>query len=154
MSSSTPSPRAFRDIVSAAKGSAATYAHSNGVPANTRDSRQHTCGGVREDEAEVSLWSLSRHGESELTVCVAPAFGSHDNEFVLLWGLPGINFAGRSEWRVSADLAAERLVRVLPDWNLLDADIVTILNPRTIRTVPPEALMQDLISAFSGRGWV
>gem|GEM_PF-1185560 len=84
---------------------------------------------------------------------MAPAFGSHDDEFVLLSGLPGINFAERSEWSVSADLAAKRLVRVLPDWNLLDADIVTILNPRTIRTVRAEALLQDLISAFSGRGW-
>ncbi|GEM_PF-5932441 len=68
MGSSTPSPPALRDIVSAAKGSAATYAHSNGVPANTRYFRQHTCGFVREDEAEVSLWSLSQHGESEQTV--------------------------------------------------------------------------------------
>lgn len=151
MSSSAPSPQASRDV---AKGSAANYAHSHGVPANTRDFRQHTCGFVREDEAEVSLWSLSQRGESEQTVCVAPAFASHDDEFVLLWELSGISFAERSEWSVSADLVAKRLVRVLPDWNLLDADIVAILNPRTIRTVRAEALRQNLISAFSGREWV
>jgi len=62
MSSSTPLPSTFRDMVSAAKLSAATSAHSSGVPASKRDFRQHACGAVREDEPEVSLWSLSEHG--------------------------------------------------------------------------------------------
>jgi len=84
---------------------------------------------------------------------VAPAVGTHDDEFVLQWGLSVIDFAERSEWSASADLAERRLVRILSDWNLLDADIVMILNPPTIRTVRVEALLQDLSSAFSGRGW-
>lgn len=67
--------------------------------------------------------------------------------------LSGIDVAERLEWSASADLAAKRLVRFLPDWNLLDADIAMTLNLPTIRTVRAEALLQDLSSAFSGRGW-
>jgi DNA-binding transcriptional LysR family regulator len=131
----------------------ATYARSRGLPADPRDLKQHTCGVVREDEADVSLWSLSQRGKAAQTIRVSPAFSSNDGEVVLQWVLSGMGIAERSEWSVSADLAAKRLVRVLPDWNLPDADIVAILNPRTVRTARAEALLQDLVAAFSGKEW-
>lgn len=131
----------------------ATYVRSRGLPADPRDLKQHTCGVVREDEADVSLWSLSQRGKAAQTIRVSPAFSSNDGEVVLQWVLSGMGIAERSEWSVSADLAAKRLVRVLPDWNLPDADIVAILNPRTVRTARAEALLQDLVAAFSGKEW-
>ena len=33
------------------------------------------------------------------------------------------------------DLSAGRLVRVLPDWSLPDADIVALLNSRSVRSL-------------------
>ncbi|WP_420793520.1 hypothetical protein [Roseinatronobacter alkalisoli] len=41
----------------------------------------------------------------------------------------------RSEWSVSTDLSAGRLVRVLQDWSLPDADILALLNPRAVRSL-------------------
>lgn len=45
------------------------------------------------------------------------------------WALDGFGIVERSEWSVSPDLQDGRLIRVLPDWSLPDADIVALLNP-------------------------
>lgn len=87
-------------------------------------------------------------------IWVDSAFGSNDGEFIRQWLLAGMGIAELSEWSVAADLMAKRLVRVLLDWRLPDADIVAILNPQAVATARAEAPLQDLVAAFTDNDWV
>jgi DNA-binding transcriptional LysR family regulator len=66
---------------------------------------------------------------------VQPVYGCNDGEVLRAWALAGFGIIERSEWSVSGDLRAGRLVRVLPDWSLPDANIVALLNPRGVRSL-------------------
>jgi DNA-binding transcriptional LysR family regulator len=44
--------------------------------------------------------------------------------------LAGLGVIMRSEWDIADDLATGRLVRILPDWQCPDADVVALLNTR------------------------
>ena len=76
-----------------------------------------------------SLWRLRRN-RSEVAVRVPPALWSNDGEVVKQWALMGQGIMLRSEWDVADDLRAGRLVRVLPEWKLPDADVVALVDQR------------------------
>jgi DNA-binding transcriptional LysR family regulator len=84
----------------------------------------------RENREDVTLWRLRRN-RSEVAVRVPPALWSNDGEVVKQWALMGKGIMLRSEWHVAEDLAAGRLVRVLPEWKLPDADVVALSDQRT-----------------------
>jgi len=46
------------------------------------------------------------------------------------WALMGKGIMLRSEWDVADHLREGRLVRVLPEWKLPDADVVALLDQR------------------------
>jgi DNA-binding transcriptional LysR family regulator len=63
-------------------------------------------------------------------VRVTPVLCSNDGDVVKQWALMGKGVMLRSEWDVADHLAAGRLVRVLPDWQLPDADVVALVDQR------------------------
>uniref|UniRef100_UPI0038F5FCAD LysR substrate-binding domain-containing protein n=1 Tax=Streptomyces turgidiscabies TaxID=85558 RepID=UPI0038F5FCAD len=62
-------------------------------------------------------------------VRIEPMLSSNDGEVVKTWALAHHGLIVRSEWDVAEDLAAGRLIRVLPNHRLPSADIVALLNP-------------------------
>ncbi|SDX65067.1 LysR family transcriptional regulator [Roseicitreum antarcticum] len=109
------------------------YARRFGLPQRPEEVSAHRVGVVRENRADTTLWPLTGPDGVETSLRVQSVFGCNDGEALRGWALDGYGIVERSEWSVSADLSAGRLVRVLPDWSLPDADILALLNPRAVR---------------------
>jgi DNA-binding transcriptional LysR family regulator len=99
------------------------------APARPDDLVHHDCLVLRENQEDVTLWRL-RRTRSEVAVRVPPTLGSNDGEVVKQWALMGKGIMLRSEWDVADHLKSGRLVRVLPDWKLPDADVVALVDHR------------------------
>jgi DNA-binding transcriptional LysR family regulator len=98
-------------------------------PLKPDDLAAHDCLVLRENQEDVTLWRL-RKNRSEVAVRVPPVLCSNDGDVVKQWALMGKGIMLRSEWDVADHLRAGRLVRVLPDWQLPDADVVALVDQR------------------------
>lgn len=132
------------------------YLKRQGTPARPQDLRSHQCIALRENEEDVTLWRFSRRrAASEPDVVrIEPMLSSNDGEVVKAWALADHGLIVRSEWDVAEDLAAGRLVRVLPNHRLPPADIVALLNPgRSGRARRTQAFVEHLRAALAPPPW-
>lgn len=127
----------------------AEYARRFGLPQRPEDIAAHRTGVVRENRADATLWPLTGPEGIELNLRVQPVYGCNDGEVLRAWALEGFGIVERSEWSISGDLRAGRLVRVLPDWSLPDADIVALLNPHAVRSLRIDKFVERLASEIS-----
>jgi DNA-binding transcriptional LysR family regulator len=127
----------------------ADYAERAGLPQNPEDVAAHRVGVVHENRADATLWPLTGSDGIEMNLRVQPVYACNDGEVLRVWTLEGFGIVERSEWSVSADLRAGRLVRVLPNWSLPDADIVALLNPRAVRSLRIDKFVERLASEIS-----
>lgn len=123
---------------------APSYVSRYGLPETPNDLSAHRIGVVREDQADVTLWSLCDTKKASKTIRIHPSFESNDGEVIRGWALTGLGIIERSEWSVAADLRAGRLLPVLPDWRLPNADVVALLNHHSVRTTRTEAFLAHL----------
>ena len=100
---------------------------AGGLPYN--ELAQHDCIVLRENNEDVTLWRL-RKKRSEVSVRVPAILSSNDGDVVKQWALRGKGLVMRSEWSVADSLADGSLVRVLPEWDLPDANVVALAARR------------------------
>lgn len=130
------------------------YLAVHGMPQTPDDLRHHKCIALRENEEDVTMWRFEQaQGEQRVNVRVEPAFASNDGEIVKAWGLAGLGVIVRSEWHVAEDIAAGRLVRLLPDWQLPDADVVVLMRNRHGRSARTLKFLEFLRAAFRPVPW-
>ncbi|MDJ0686868.1 MAG: LysR substrate-binding domain-containing protein [Alphaproteobacteria bacterium] len=130
------------------------YLAKNDRPLNPDDLQNHACGVVREDQADATLWTLTGpHGERH-TQRIRPAFASNNGEIIKSWAVAGMGIVLRSEWNVAAELVDGRLERVLENYALPDADIVALLNSRTLRSARTRYAVEALASRISSHSWL
>lgn len=79
----------------------------------------------------MTLWRFKDARQETATVRVNPATSSNNGAVIHDWALAGLGIVIRSEWNVADDLAAGRLRRILPDWEIPPADVVAMLAPAT-----------------------
>ncbi|KPA20301.1 HTH-type transcriptional regulator DmlR [Shimia sp. SK013] len=127
----------------------ASYINRAGLLQSPEDLSTHRIGVVRENRADASLWPLTGPDGIATNLRVRPVFDCNDGEVLRAWALEGFGIVERSEWSVSADLRAGKLVRVLPEWSLPDADIVALLNPRAVRSLRIDKFVERLGSEIS-----
>lgn len=127
------------------------YLSRSGVPQGPGDIAAHRVGVVRENSDDVTLWLMKGPDGAEESVRVDPVFACNDGEVLRGWAIDGHGIVERSEWSVAEDLRAGRLIRVLPDWALPDADIVALLNPRAVRASRMDAFLDRLAAEMPGR---
>ncbi|MGR3480908.1 LysR family transcriptional regulator [Salipiger marinus] len=120
------------------------YLDRHGRPEQPEEIAAHRVGVIREDRADASLWRLTRSDGRETRLRLRPDFACNDGEVLRIWALEGHGVIERSEWSVAPDLAAGRLIRLLPDWSLPDADVVALLNPRAVRATRIDAFLDRL----------
>jgi DNA-binding transcriptional LysR family regulator len=108
---------------------APAYLERRGAPRTPEQLTAHDCIVLRENQEDVTLWRLRRQ-RREVAVRVPPVLCSNDGDVVKQWSLMGKGIMLRSEWDVAEHLRAGRLVRVLPDWELPDADVVALAAHR------------------------
>jgi len=99
------------------------------APSRPEELAQHDCLVLRENQEDVTLWRLRRN-RKEVSVRVPSTLSSNDGEVVKCWALAGKGIMLRSEWDVADHLREGRLVRVLTDWKLPDADVVALVDHR------------------------
>lgn len=105
------------------------YLARHPAPRKPQELAAHQCIALRENEEDVTLWRF-RKGRNEVSTRVPAILSCNDGDVVRQWALRGKGLIMRSEWDVAASLAVGRLVRVLEDWRLPDADIVALVARR------------------------
>lgn len=117
------------------------------------DLMRHRCLVVRENDEDVTLWRFLHASREPETVRVRPTMCSNDGAVVRDWALAGRGIAIRSEWNVAADLAAGRLKRVLPNWEVPSADVVAMLGTRFGRSARTTAFLAMLRQSLVPPPW-
>ena len=91
----------------------------------------------------------------EEKVRIEPHLSSNDGEIVKAWALAGHGLIVRSEWDVSEDLRARRLIRVLPTYRLPSAPIVALIGTRREARAPRvDRFLQELVRHFLKPEWI
>jgi DNA-binding transcriptional LysR family regulator len=106
------------------------YLAQRPAPRNPKDLAEHDCIVLRENYEDVTLWRFRKKRNGEVAVRVPAILSSNDGEVVRQWALRGKGVIMRSEWDVAESLASGRLVRLLPGWELPDADVVALVARR------------------------
>lgn len=117
------------------------------------DLLRHRCLVVRENDEDVTLWRFLHASREPETIRIRPTMCSNDGAVVRDWALAGQGVAIRSEWNVAADLAAGRLKRVLPSWEVPPADVVAMLGTRFGRSARTTAFLAMLRQSLSPAPW-
>jgi len=129
------------------------YIARRGLPASVEELAAHACLVVRENE-RFDVWRLQRERDrAELRVRVGGPLSSNSGELVRDWCLAGHGIMLRSLWDIAGALASGDLVRVLPAYAMVDADIHW-LAPHTPATPKRIRLLVDFLAErFRGEPW-
>ncbi|MFT0532082.1 LysR family transcriptional regulator [Castellaniella hirudinis] len=103
------------------------YIAAHGLPTEPQALAQHSC--LRfSGFSTFPEWRLITGGRQQ-TVPVSGSMTSNDSEALLAAACAGIGILAAGEWLMSRDIAAGRLVRVLPDWQLDAAGGIYLVRP-------------------------
>jgi DNA-binding transcriptional LysR family regulator len=128
------------------------YLHNKGMPQTPQDLCHHDCIALRENDEDVTLWRFTVHGEAQ-PIRIEPVLACNDGEIVRDWALDGRGIIVRSEWSVSNDLASGRLVRVLENYRLPDANVVALFGSRDGGSRRVRVFVDELTSQFQPPPW-
>ncbi len=132
-----------RRLVCASPG----YLKTHGVPVTPQDLARHQCIVLRQNEDAYSLWRFTRGRRSE-TIKVRGGLSSNDGEVTLTWGLAGLGILQRAEWDLARYLRSGRLVRVLEDYDLPQADIYAVFPERHHLSAKVRVFVDFLVQYF------
>ncbi|AVJ29611.1 LysR family transcriptional regulator [Achromobacter spanius] len=135
-----------RRLVCASPG----YLKKHGIPITPHDLARHQCIVLRQNEAAYGLWRFTRGRRSE-TVKVRGNLSSNDGEVTLTWGLAGLGILQRAEWDLARYLRSGRLVQVLEDYALPQADIYAVFPERHHLSAKVRVFV-DFLVAYFGEG--
>jgi DNA-binding transcriptional LysR family regulator len=130
------------------------YLRDHGTPARPEDLAHHECLVAREHDERYDVWRLQKERDrSDMRVRVNGSLSSNSGELVRDWCLAGRGIMLRSLWDIAPQLASGELVRVLPGYAMVDADIHWLAPhqaqvPRRIRL-----LVDFLAERFRGEPW-
>ena len=103
------------------------YLELNGIPQTPKQIREHDCIALKENSEDVTLWRFSKNGIEE-SIRITPKLSSNEGGVVKKWALSDLGLILRSEWDIKTELVQGRLVRLLPNYTLPDANIVALLR--------------------------
>jgi DNA-binding transcriptional LysR family regulator len=87
-------------------------------------------------------------------VRIEPFLTSNDGGTVRDWAIAGLGIIARSEWDVAEHLQAGRLVPLLKEWKLPDADIVALISSRHDRSLRVARFLDHLHTVVSQLPWL
>ncbi|UWR55874.1 LysR substrate-binding domain-containing protein [Phaeobacter inhibens] len=121
------------------------YLKAHGEPRHPQELLKHACGVIREDQADVTMWSFKDPKGSRHSIRIRPAFASNDGEVVKAWACQGLGIVMRSEWSIARELRENKLRLVMEDYTLSSADVIALVSPKSLRTKRVEHLIDKLI---------
>jgi DNA-binding transcriptional LysR family regulator len=108
----------------------------------------HVCLVLRENDNDVSLWRFIGARRKEQTIRVRAALASNDGDVIKQWAIAGKGVMIRSEWDVADELRAGKLVRLLPQWALPEANVVALVPQRRGMSARSRAFIEFLAARF------
>lgn len=130
------------------------YIQRRGAPGTPSELGQHDCLIVRESDQRFDIWSLRKERDkADTRVRVQGPLSSNSGELVRDWCLAGRGIMLRSLWDIAAQLASGQLVRVLPGYAMLDADIHWLAPHRAQTPKRVRLLIDFLAERFRGEPW-
>ncbi|RQW62654.1 LysR family transcriptional regulator [Vibrio viridaestus] len=110
-----------------------TYLQSMPAIEHPKDLEHHRCIALRENDEDATMWRLT-HSESgqNVSVRVHPVLASNVSKVTKDWCLAHQGIIQRSEWDVKEELKQGQLLRVLPDYQFAEADIVALLSSEQV----------------------
>jgi LysR family transcriptional activator of dmlA len=105
------------------------YVKTHGAPTTPHDLTRHACLVLRENESAYGTWHFARGKKAE-TIKVDGPLSCNDGNTVLQWALDGKGIAVRSQWETEALVRDGKLVVLLNEWALPNADIHAIYLER------------------------
>lgn len=124
---------------------APSYIARQGQPIVPADLAQHDCLVMLFGNRPDNRWRFSR-GRDQIVVSVNPRRSANDSDLIRRWAMAGHGIAMKSIWDVSSDLAAGRLVELLPDFTLPDSNLQIVYPAGRAPPLRTRALM-DAIAA-------
>jgi len=135
---------------------APAYIRKHGLPGSPAELAKHNCLIARENERQFDIWNLQpvrgTRGKAGTTginadqrVRVQGTLSSNSGELVRDWCLQGRGVMLRSLWDVQAQITSGKLVRLLPQYAMLDAD-VQWLAPYRLQTPKRVRLLVDCLA--------
>jgi LysR family transcriptional regulator, transcriptional activator for dmlA len=132
------------------------YLRRLGRPHTVADLRQHRCLIVNEHGQRGDIWRLQRVGvrtpQAE-SVRVNSILTSNSGELARDWCLQGQGLMLRSLWDVHQHIESGRLLRLLPDWAMLDADVHWLAPSQAPQPKPLRLLIDFLVDRFRHEPW-
>ena len=127
---------------------APAYLDRHGLPASPGELAGHRCLVIRERDQALGVWRLEGPDGAK-TVKVQGSLASNDGEIIHHWALFGHGIMLRSLWDVGVDLAAGRLVQILPD-HTQEADVWAVYPSRLSRTPKVRIFVRMLAERLAG----
>lgn len=125
---------------------APAYLARKGMPRSVDELSAHDCLVIKERDHPFGVWKL-RAGAEERSLKVTGPLSSNNGEMVVQWALDGHGVILRSIWDVRDDLAAGRLVQLLPAWTQ-DANIWAVYPSRLSRSAKVRVAVEFLQGHF------
>ena len=135
---------------------APSYLALRSTPKTLADLAQHECLMVRESDAPSTTWQLQRVRKTpnkkqiavpvkkQIALPVKGSLSCNSGELVRDWCLSGQGIMLRSLWDIAPQIASGALIRVLPDYAMVDADIQW-LAPFRAQTPKRVKLLSDFL---------
>jgi DNA-binding transcriptional LysR family regulator len=118
------------------------------APREPDDLCRHNCIVLRQNDAAYGIWRFTR-GSETTTVKVRGNLSSNDGEVTLIWALEGHGILMRAEWDVSKYLRSGRLIRLLEDYELPQANIYAVYPERHYLSTKVKVFIDFLVAQFA-----
>lgn len=118
------------------------YLQRKGVPDSLAELVSHDCLLIKERDRPFGVWHL-QGPQGTQTVKVTGSLSTNHGEIARQWCLDGRGILLRSMWDVQGDLAAGRLLQVLPDYRQ-DADIWAVYTSPLINSAKVRVTVEFL----------
>jgi LysR family transcriptional regulator, transcriptional activator for dmlA len=113
---------------------APSYVARRGAPNSPDDLRAHDCLRLARRHHLIDRWRFTREsGEFEMQV--AGTLSSGDGSVLRAWALSGEGISWEAYWDVAEDLAAGRLIELLPEYRCSRIELYAVFAPS--KPVPP-----------------
>lgn len=107
-----------------------------------QDLEQQRCIALRENDEDATMWRLTHVNTGQVSsVRINAVLASNVSQVTKDWCIKGEGIIQRSEWDVKQELDEKTLIRVLPEYQLAEADIVALVGSERLHR-------SDKVSAF------
>ena len=112
---------------------APSYLARHGIPKSPGDLARHNCIGIRQGDEAYGVWRLTPYRSQRQqpeTVKIRGNLTTNDGGIAVNWALDGHGILMRAEWDIASWMRSGKLVHVLPQYHIPDADIYAVCPQR------------------------